>query len=180
MCYQKNCLFCTFFSSPEWPLLLLNWWNSVYWRKNLMSDQPSNFDTPSTYETSPFANRHTCAVNSEKYTTCHAPRFEWHNVSKTQRSSGFLLSDTSQQTWDKDMCMPHFNQKPADEWTDLIEWHLSCCWWQMPGCLAGWPWCELSDLYSVDIHSNSLSPFLIGWMFVCKPNWKYSANLVGS
>ena len=35
---ERYMQFCTFLSSQEWPMPLLNWWNSFNWWKNLMSE----------------------------------------------------------------------------------------------------------------------------------------------
>jgi len=43
-----------------------------------------------------------------------------------------------------------------------------------------WCWFYIFWNFISVVRFNVLSPFLIGWMFLCEPSWKYSAKLVGS
>ena len=57
-------------------------------------------------------------------------------------------------------------------------WRFS--WVQETWCGRGY-WCVVSwTVFCQDALQGTLSPFLIGRMFVREPSWKYSAKLVGS
>ena len=59
--------FSTFLSSQEWPLLLPNWWNSIYWQMKIWclrtaSSKPSTKDRALALQTWDLAFRSDCAA----------------------------------------------------------------------------------------------------------------------